>query len=89
MKYIHTQANMVNGQYHGPWCIENGSLEYIGPYEHYLHETIHGDYEIYATSPILNELGKIQFNKQSVIMRKYKLILISYDKGSSWRYLND
>ena len=89
MKHIQTRHMAANGKYFGPWCIENGVLEYIGPLEHYLHETKCGDLKIYTTKPILDKYNKIQFHENGVIIRNYKLILISYDKGISWKSLID
>lgn len=89
MKTIQTNHVQANGRYYGPWCIEGGILEYIGPLEHYLHETLCGDYMIYMTTPMFNDWGELEFYSDGVMMRKYKLILISYDKGTTWRSLID
>ena len=87
MNISHTPHSPANGTYFGPWCIADGTLEYIGPLEHYLHKTCEGDYEIYKTNPILNDWNELQFYDNGAMIRKYKLILISYDKGASWRCL--
>ena len=89
MKNIQTHYLPANGKYYGPWCINGGTLEYVGPLEHYLHETKHSDYEIYITSPKLNHNNEFQYNDMGVMLRNYKLILISYDKGITWKCLID
>lgn len=89
MKITQPHYSPANGKYFGPWPIQAGVLEYIGPLEHYLHKTVDGDYEIYKTNPILNDWNELQFYGDGSMIRKYKLILISYDNRVSWKSLID
>jgi len=86
---INTHYKPANGKYFGGWSDLPGELQYIGPLEHYLIKKHGGDYEIHKTEPILNDWGELEYYDNGVMMRKYKLVMISYDKGISWKCLID